>query len=123
VELLSKNQNNLGSVRYTAERQLRCVSYTAEYLFHSVRYTAEAIAKQMKATTALKRTILPKIDQNLKFLSYSMMTMNLNKCAPFNRLGGICILHRGNDFIFEYLHKFLAKNKIIPEYFIWDQEK
>jgi len=87
VELLNKNQNNLGGVRYTMEWRLPGVSYTSGYVFRCVRYTAEAIAKQMKATTALKGTILQKIDQ---------------KCAPFNQ----------HDFIFKIV---LVKSKIVLE--------
>jgi len=74
----------LRGVWYTAERPLHGVSYTTELLSKNqnnlggVIYTVVAIAKQMKATTALKGTILQKINQNFKFLSYSMMTMNLN---------------------------------------------
>ena len=95
MELLSKNQDNLGGVRYTAE----------------------AIAKQMKATTALKGTILQKIDQNFQILSYNMMNMNLKLFKVcFFKLTPRCILHRGNDFIFEYLRDFSAKIKLIPGY-------
>jgi len=66
AELHSKNQNNLG-----------CVRYTAEWRLCSVSYTQEAFAKQMKATTALKGTILQKTDQNCSLLPY-MVNMNLN---------------------------------------------
>jgi len=55
AELHSKNQNNQDGVRYTVD----------------------AFAKQMKATTALKGTILQKTDQNFTLLSYSMVNMNL----------------------------------------------
>ena len=72
-EFHSKNQNNLGGVRYNAEWRLRSVSYTAEYIFRDERDTREAIAKQMKATTALKWTILQKTDQNFILLSNSIM--------------------------------------------------
>ena len=68
MELQSKNQNNLGSVRYTAEWRLCGVSYTAEYKFRGVRYTGEVIDKQIKATTAFKGTILQKNDQKLTLL-------------------------------------------------------
>jgi len=96
---------------------LRCILHPAESPFGDVRYTTEAIAKQIKSTTALKGTILQKIDQNFNFLPYSMMNMNFKfyKVCSFRSIPR-CILHRGNDFIFKYLHKFLAKIKNVPGY-------
>jgi len=68
------------------KKNLCGVSCTMESPFGGVRYTREAIAKQMKATTAFKGTILQKTDQDLTHLSNSMMHTNLkfSKCAPFN---------------------------------------
>ena len=83
----------------SAERRLRGVSYIAELLSKNqnnlggVRYTAEAIAKGMKATTVLKVAIPQTIDQNFKFVSYSIMTMNLK------------------FFIFGYLREFSEEKK------------
>jgi hypothetical protein len=70
-------KKNLCGVSYTAKGSLHGVSYTVKSHFGGVRYTGEAIAKQMKATTAFKGTILQKTDQNLTLLSNSMMNMNL----------------------------------------------
>ena len=72
-----------------------------EWWLRGVSYTSKAISKQMKATTALQN-----IDQYFKLLSYSMMIMDLKffKVCSF-QLTLLCILHRGNDFIFEYLRK------------------
>ena len=90
-DLQSKMKKNLCGVSYTAKRRLHGVSYTVELPFGGVRYSGEAIAKQMKATTAFKGTILQKTDQNLTLLSNSMMNMNLkfSKWAPCNRLRGV----------------------------------
>ena len=114
-----KIKNKFHCVRYTAEWQLHGVSYTAEYIFWGVSYTTEAIAKQIKAITAFKGTLLQKIYQNFKFLSYSMMTMNLKffKVCSIQSTP-LCILHHGNDFIFEYFHEYLAKIKIVPVYLL-----
>jgi len=111
------NEKNLSGVSYTAKGRLHGVFYTVESLFGGVRYTGEAIAKKMKATTAFKGTILQKADQNLTLLSHSMMNMNLKlfkvgSCKSTPQ----CILHRRNDFIFEYLREYSAKIKIIPVY-------
>jgi hypothetical protein len=52
-------------------------SYTAGYIFPGVRYIGETIARQMKAATALKGTILQKTYQRYTFSSYSRINMNL----------------------------------------------
>ena len=80
-----------------------------------VFYTRKSITKQIKATTALEGTVLQiKTTRDTHFYSYSLI-IKFPIVYSFSSTPR-CILHRGDNFIFKYLHEYSAKIKIIPEY-------